>query len=140
MTQVLVGGGDDLYLHGFAQGRADRLDGAVFEEFQQLGLYVQRDLTDLVEEQGAARRRFDIALLAALQRAGKGAALVAEHLGFEQALRDAPAIDVDERTIAPTGGSMDVPGDRCLADPRLTQQQQPCAPAERAHAGVGDAR
>src|SRR5690349_16990544 len=40
MTQVLVGGGNHLYLHGFAQGRADRLDGAVFEKFQQLGLYV----------------------------------------------------------------------------------------------------
>ncbi|MNQ99263.1 hypothetical protein D3C85_1149890 [compost metagenome] len=103
-------------------------------------MHVQGDFADLVEEQGAPRGAFDVAALAALQGAGEGAALVAEHLRLEQAFRDAPAIDVDERTVAPAGRSMDVPGDGGLADPGFAEQEQARAPPERTHAGIGDAR
>ena len=140
VAQILVGGRDHLHLHGFAQGRADRLNGAVFEKLQQLGLYMQGDLADLVEEQRPPGGRLDVALLAALQRTGKSAALVAEHLRLEQALGNAPAVDMNERSITPAGRTVNVSGNGRLADAGLAQEQQSRAPAERAHAGVGDAR
>ncbi|MNF91126.1 hypothetical protein D3C84_737190 [compost metagenome] len=140
MSQVLVGGGNDLHLYGFAQGRADRLNRAVFEKLQQLGLHVQGNLADLVEKQGAARCRFDIALLAALQGTGKGAALITEHLRLEQGFGNAAAVDVNEWPVTPAGGAMDMPGDGGLADAGFTQQQQPRASAESTHAGIGDVR
>ncbi|MCY1515138.1 hypothetical protein D9M68_497140 [compost metagenome] len=83
---------------------------------------MQRNLADLIEEQCAARGAFYIAALAALQGAGEGAALVAEHLRLEQGFRDAAAVDVDEGAVAPAGGAVDMPGDGRLADAGLAEQ------------------
>ena len=60
----------------------------------------QRDVADLVEEQGPAFGKLDLADVG-LDRAGEGAALVAEQLGFEQVLRDGGAVDGDEAALAP---------------------------------------
>ena len=56
---------------------------------QQLGLRRQRQLGHLVQEQGAAVGRLEAAL-AALDRAGEGAALVTEQLRLDQGLATAP--------------------------------------------------
>ena len=63
------------------------LDHALLQEAQQLDLQRQRDVADLVEEQGAALGQLDLADIG-LDRAGERAALVAEQLGLEQSSRE----------------------------------------------------
>ena len=62
------------------------VDLALLQRAQQLGLQLERQLADLVEEQRAAVRELEAAR-AALQRAGEGAALVAEELALDQRWR-----------------------------------------------------
>ena len=62
----------------------------------------QRDVADLVEEQGAAMGELDLAL-GGLDRAGEGALLVAEQFGLEQILGDRGAVDRDEAAAARAG-------------------------------------
>ena len=73
---------------GDAPVAAEPLDRALLEHAQQLRLHRQRDALDLVEEERAAVRELDLAD-ALVDRAGEGAALVAEELALEQRLRDA---------------------------------------------------
>ena len=58
----------------------------VLQDAQQLGLRLERHLADLVEEQGAPVGGLE-APLALAQRAGEGAALVAEQLGLDERVR-----------------------------------------------------
>ena len=73
------------------------------ERPEQLGLQLERQGADLVEEQGAAVRQLEQARLGG-DRAGEGALLVAEQLALEQVGRDRGAVDLDER-LAPRAGS-----------------------------------
>src|SRR5262249_13295739 len=52
--EIPVGGRDDPHVHRSALGLADALEGALLEDAQELGLQIERDLTDLVEKQGSA--------------------------------------------------------------------------------------
>ena len=56
-VEVGVGGGDDADVDAMGPGLAERMDLARLEEAQQLGLHVEADVADLVEEQRAAARR-----------------------------------------------------------------------------------
>ena len=69
--------------------RAERLELALLQHAQQLGLQRRRDLADLVEEDRAAVGQREAALLVG-RRAGERALVVAEQLGLEQRLGDAP--------------------------------------------------
>src|SRR5204863_590351 len=103
---------------------ADALDDPAFEHAQQLGLGFGAEIPDLVEEQGAAVRELEAAL-AALGRAREGAALVAEHLRFDEIARQRGAVDGDERLAAapPRALAMDRGGDQLLAGARLPGDQ-----------------
>ena len=85
--EVLVRRADDARVDRDRLTPADALDHPLLEEAQQLDLERQRDVADLVEEQGAALRHLDLADVR-LDRAGERAALVAEQLGLEQSLRE----------------------------------------------------
>ena len=63
---------------------------------QQLGLRGERQLADLVQEQGAALRGLERAL-ARGDRAGEGTPLVPEQLALDQVLGQRRAVDGDER-------------------------------------------
>jgi hypothetical protein len=65
---------------------------------QQLDLPGQRQLADLVEEDGAGVRALELAA-PVVGRAGERALLVAEQFGFEQAVRNRAAVDRDERLV-----------------------------------------
>ena len=73
----------DVDLDGF--GAAEPLELALLQHAQQLDLRGQLHVADLVEEQRAALRELEPALLAIL-RAGERALLVAEQLRFDQRL------------------------------------------------------
>ncbi|SVJ77443.1 Uncharacterized protein conserved in bacteria [Klebsiella pneumoniae] len=86
------------HVHLDRPATADPLDLLFLEKAQQVGLQLQRQVADLVEEQGAAVGRLDPPDLA-LVRAGEGALLVAEQLGLDQVLGNRPAVDRDERPV-----------------------------------------
>ena len=65
-----------------------------------------------------------------LDRAGEGAVLVAEQLGFEQVLRDGGAVDGDELALA-AARLVDRAGQQFLAGAARAQQHH-------RHIGVGD--
>ena len=59
--EILVGGADDARVDRDRLAPADALDHPLLEEAQQLDLERQRDVADLVEEQGAALGQLDLA-------------------------------------------------------------------------------
>ena len=86
LFEVGVGGGDDADVDGERRGVAERADFAGLEEAEELGLQVEAELADLVEEQRAAARGADHAGVVAVG-AGERAAAVAEQLAFEHLAR-----------------------------------------------------
>ena len=87
---------------------------ARLEEAQQLGLHVQANLADFVEEEGAARRAANHAR-ERLVRAGEGAALVAEQLAIEQVAGHGGAVERDEPRRAALRALMHGAGEQLLA-------------------------
>ena len=75
---------------------ADALDLALLDRAQQLGLQVEPQIADLVEEQRAAVGQLELAD-ALLQRAGERALLVAEQRALDQLARNRGEVDGDER-------------------------------------------
>src|SRR5438270_307656 len=77
VLEVDVGGGDDAGPERELVLGAERAEGAVFEDAEELGLELGGHLGDLVEQQRARAGELELAADAALG-AGEGAALVAE--------------------------------------------------------------
>ena len=102
LLEVAVGGGDHAHVDGAGALLADALELALLQHAQQLGLQLERDLADLVEEQRAAVGELEAADAVA-QRAGERALLVAEELALEQLARDRRAVDADQRPVAALG-------------------------------------
>ena len=85
-----MGGGDDAHVDlRSARRRRRARSRRLLQDAQQLGLERERQLADLVEEQGAAVGLLEQAGLAR-DGAGEGAALVAEQLALGQRLRGSP--------------------------------------------------
>jgi hypothetical protein len=109
--------------------RADRLHFTRFREPQQYGLHAQTHLAELVEQQ---RPAFSLPHQPGLVsiRAGEAAARVAEQLGFQERLRNAAAVERDERAPLPLAVAMDQVRGDFFADPRLAEDQhlrvRPC--------------
>jgi hypothetical protein len=95
---------------------------ALLQRAQQLGLQRQRQLADLVQEQGAAIGLLEPAS-AGGGRAGEGAALVAKQLALEQGLGNGRAVDLDERPGAPATGQVHRARKQLFAGARIAQQQ-----------------
>ena len=96
LRQVAVGGGDDPEVRAPMGERTDRAEFLFLQDAQQLGLQVERQLADFVEERRAAVGRFDQAGLGR-DRAGEGAFDVAEQLALHERAHQRGAIDGDER-------------------------------------------
>ena len=77
-------------------GSTDALEFVLLQDAQELGLRRLGKLADLVEEDGAAGGALEPPGLLAIG-AGEGAALVAEQLALDEALRQSPAVDPNER-------------------------------------------
>ena len=91
---------------GSLLGLTDAADGARLQRAKKLRLKRRRQLSDLVEEDRAARRRFEVAD-ARGDRAGERAPHVAEELGLEEVLGDGRAVDHDERAFLPRAPLVD---------------------------------
>jgi len=121
-AQVLVGRGEHPHVDRLVPRAAEPAHAALLERLQELGLERLGQEPDLVEEDRAAVRGLEEARLGA-PRVGEGAALVAEHLGFEQGLGDRRAVDVHEGPIRARPGPMDHPGEQPLARAGLALDQ-----------------
>ncbi len=91
-----VGRGDDADIDRHRPVGADRRDLPLFEHGEQFGLQMQRQIADLVEEQGAAAGRLDAPDPVALG-VGKGAFHMTEQLGIDQLGGDRAEIDGQHR-------------------------------------------
>src|SRR5690606_11474970 len=89
---------------------------------KQLGLQRQRQVADLVEEERASVRLLEesaVALLCARERAAR----VTEELAFEERVRDAGAVDGDERSAPAVGRVVHGAREDTLAGAALARQQ-----------------
>src|SRR6185295_15002032 len=102
--------------------RAEPLDLTELEEAQQLGLRLDGDLADLVEEERAAMGRRQPAGAVALG-VGEGPGDVAEELGLEQRPGQGGAVYGDERSAAPRAVDVQRPGDQLLAGAGLAEHE-----------------
>lgn len=89
---------------------------------QQLGLQHGVHLTDLVQQQRASVRCLELAD-ATRHSAGKRTALITEELSLKQRLRDARAVDGDERTAGGRALLVDGARDQLLAGTALAVNQ-----------------
>src|SRR4029079_6889642 len=114
---------------------AEALDLALLEDAQELDLHVARQVTDLVEEQGAAVGGLEAAL-AARGGSGEGPLLVAEQLRLEDALRDGGAVDRHERPAGARAVLVDAAGQELLVAAALAEEQRGRLAGRRLQRGV----
>ena len=114
IVQIAMSGAHHPHIDGDLLAAADALDHTLLQEAQQLTLERRRQISDLVQEQGAAVGELDPPERL-LFRAREGPALVTEQLGLQQGLGDRRAVDRDEATLAARAGGVDGPRHDLLA-------------------------
>ena len=102
--------------------RADAHEPLVLQEAQEVRLRLERQVADLVEEDGAAFRALQAAL-AALMSAGERALLVAEQLRLNQTGGQRAAVDRHERPAPARRMVVDRAGDELLAGTAFAADQ-----------------
>ena len=120
--EVAMGGGDHPHVDPPRQALAEPPHLALLQHPQQHALGDQRQVADLVEEDGAAVRGLEDARAVAVG-AGEGAAGVAEEVGEQQGLRQRGAVDRHERRRGARARAMDPAGDQLLAGAALAEDQ-----------------
>ena len=124
LTQVLVRGCDDPYVHLDLLVAAHAADAALLQRPQHLGLCGERHVADLVHEERPAVGLLEFPL-ALLDRRGEGPAFVAEELAFDQLGRDGRAVHLDERRPGPRALRVEPPRHELLARAVLSGDQHP---------------
>src|SRR5262249_11869315 len=107
-VQIRLGGSYELDIHEVFAHRAQPPYALFLDRLEELVLQRQGEGIDLVQEQGASRRR--------LEEAGLGTSGIGERAGFEakqlclqQGLRDGGAVDIEERSLGAGATVMDDP-------------------------------
>ena len=95
LPQVLMGGGQQPYIHPPGLLAAQGIDLALLDGAQQLGLEVQGQVADLVQEQRAAIRQLE-ATLSRCHGPAEGTLYVAEELGLDEGGGQGAAVHLDE--------------------------------------------
>ncbi len=122
LGQVAVGRRDQADVHLDRLVGPDPDDLARLERPEQLDLGRERDVADLVEEQGAAVGVLEPPFALAVG-AGEGAPDVAEELAFEDVLAQSGTVQGDERLVAARAVVVDRLGDEFLAGAALAGDQ-----------------
>src|SRR5690242_9332803 len=117
-SQIAVRGGDDPRADLPRNILADDLHLARLESAEEHRLNLDRQLTDLVEEERALVGGLKGAL-ARRRRSGERAAGVAEQRARDELARDGPAVHRNERAAPDERPLVDGPGDELLADAGL---------------------
>ena len=101
---------------------ADPLDLPLLDGPQQLGLQVEPQVADLVEEQRAAGRQLEFSQLL-LVGPRERAALVPEQRALDELVRNRRQVDRDERRVAAPRLAVQQPREQLLAGPALAEDQ-----------------
>ena len=112
-SEVAVRGGDQAHVDFHRPRRPERHDLALLHRAQELDLQGTRDVGDLVEKEGTAVGGVEDAVIVG-NRAGEGAAAMAEELAVEQRLGDGAAVDRHERLLGARAAGVDRPRDELL--------------------------
>src|SRR5262249_30085332 len=111
---------------------AEPLELVLLQDTKELGLELERDVADLVQEESALVRELEAA-----DPLGEGAReralLVAEELALEQAARERGAIELDERAVLAPTEPVDRVRDQLLPGAGLALD-------EHGRVGIGDRR
>ena len=122
LVQAAVGGGHEAHVGLERRGPADALELPVLDHPQELGLQLEGQLADLVEEEGAAVGDLEAAL-ALGDGPGESALLVAEELALDERGRQRRAVELDEGPGPARAQVVDRVGDELLADARLPLEE-----------------
>ena len=122
LAQVAVGRGDHADVDSLTALGAQRLELALLQHPQQLGLERRAHRGDLVEKDGSAVGERKLAFLVR-RGAGEGAADVAEQLRLEKSFRDCRAVHLDERHAALGAAIVNRPRHELLAGAGFAQDQ-----------------
>ena len=68
---------------------------------------MRRQLSDLIQKQGAVVGQFDLTNLTGRGRAGKGSLFIAEQLGFNEVFMEHRAVDLDKGAVGPVADGVD---------------------------------
>ena len=122
LPEVDVGGGDHAHVYPHRPAAAEALDLAFLKGAEELGLQVEAEAADLVQEERAAVCELEPAGLLG-EGTGEGALLVAEQLALHERLGEGGDVDGDERP--PGSGALLVDGarDELLAGAALARHQ-----------------
>ena len=101
---------------------ADSFDCQVLKRAQQLRLRRERQVSDLIEKQGAAVGALELAAAAA--HAGRRAVLDAEELGLEQRFDDGRTIHRHERPAPASADFVNLPRHQLLASAALAVDER----------------
>ena len=129
-SEVSIGGGDHANVDAQSAIAAEALELLFLEYAKEFGLKFERKVTDFIEKEGAAIRKFEAANFLR-DRTGEGAAFVAKQFGFKEAGRDGGAIDFDEGALAARAEVVDGASNELLAGAGF---------AENEDGGVGGSR
>src|SRR5439155_1747293 len=122
MLEITVRGGDQPDIGPKRRGAAHPLVLPFLKHAEELRLDRGSEITDLVEEERAARRELEATALETI-RAGEGPPLVSEELGLRQRLWQGGAVDRDERTVGPSARIVDGTRDQLLPGPAFAGEQ-----------------
>ena len=112
--QIHIRGADQPDVHRDGLGATDPYNAAVLKHPQQLGLQVQRDVPDLIEEQRAAVGLLELADMVGMC-IGECALHVAEQLALEESLSDGAGVDSHHWLAAAQAQGMYLAGQHVLA-------------------------
>ena len=99
LCQIAIGGGDQANIDVDGAGATEALDFPFLQSAQKLGLQVEREFADFIEEERALVREFEAAHFAG-DGSGKRALLVAEQLALDQAGRNGRTVELDKGALA----------------------------------------
>src|SRR5437899_13084213 len=122
LLQIAIGGGDDPYVHGLGLAAAQGFELALLAHAEQLDLRLERQVPDLVEEDGPTVGKLEAAD-PPIDGAGEGALDVSEEFALDEAGRDGAAVDLDQGALPARAAAVDGTGDQLLARSRLTDDE-----------------
>ena len=137
LLQVDVGGGDDADVDLDRLHAAEAHELALLHHPQQLGLRLDRDVANLVEEDAALVGQVEHALLR-VDRPGERALDVAEEGRLEQVGRQVAGVDRDERLVGARRVAVDGPRHQLLAGAALAGDEDGRAARRRLDDQVED--
>jgi hypothetical protein len=146
-----MGGSYDAHVHFLRSYAAQAFEFTLLQYAQQLGLQLQRNITDLIQEECALISQLE-ATDPLRDRAGEGAPFVSEDLAFQQTAGNGRTVEFDERSILARTAAVDRASNEllprsCLAQTkavesppatvsimRMTSRRAPLVPTSSANA------